>query len=182
MAADDREAFYRRYDKAVAALPAELRSQADFHTCGEDKAGIHFYDQWGAKYATVGQDGKVSIAGAKVAPEATLATKAGARPARGGMTSGQKEVLVKHIQRLNKSASTALSAIENIFGRLEKLEQATDDGFRYRGYWRAGMEAARGDAYTDDGNIWWAVRATKDRPRQESPDWMIAVRKGRDAR
>lgn len=70
--------------------------------------------------------------------------------------------------------------------RLERLEtnlqEVSDDGFRYRGYWRDGMKAKRGEAFTHDGSVWWAVRNTEDKPCNESPDWQVAVRKGRDGR
>jgi hypothetical protein len=52
----------------------------------------------------------------------------------------------------------------------------------YRGYWRDGMACEKGDAVTDGGSTWIAMRATKAKPCHESPDWNMAVRKGKDGR
>lgn len=69
--------------------------------------------------------------------------------------------------------------------RLEQMEARLADseehGFRYRGYWRDGVSAKRGDAYTHNGSVWWAARNTTEKPCNESFDWQVAVRKGRDA-
>lgn len=49
-----------------------------------------------------------------------------------------------------------------------------------RGYWREGAEAKQGDAMTHNGTLWIALCDTKDKPSQESGDWRIGARKGRD--
>lgn len=77
-------------------------------------------------------------------------------------------------------------ALEEIADRLEQLESAVTDavdhGLRYRGFYRDGLTAKRGDAFTNDGSLWRAVRDTADKPISESVDWQLVCRKGRDAR
>lgn len=77
-------------------------------------------------------------------------------------------------------------AVAPLLKRIEELESLfidlDENRFRYRGYWRNGMEAKRGDAYTHDGSLWYANRATDEAPSNESADWAVAARKGRDAR
>lgn len=79
----------------------------------------------------------------------------------------------------------AYDAMGELAERLERMETAlsevADNSFRYRGYWRHGMTAKRGDAFTEGGSLWWAVRSTSEKPCNESTDWQMAVRKGRDA-
>ena len=80
----------------------------------------------------------------------------------------------------------AYDSIVEMAERLEKLEagmqEVADNGFRYRGYWRDGMTAKRGDAFTHDGSMWWTIRDTSEAPSKESLAWQVAVRKGRDAK
>lgn len=80
----------------------------------------------------------------------------------------------------------AYDSLAEMAERLEKLEaglqEVADNGFRYRGYWRDGMKAKRGDAFTHDGSMWWAIRDTSEKPCKESFFWQVAVRKGRDAK
>lgn len=56
----------------------------------------------------------------------------------------------------------------------------TAGGIRGRGYWREGVEAKAAEAWTHDGTMWIAVRATKEKPSISSPDWYIGARRGRD--
>jgi hypothetical protein len=88
---------------------------------------------------------------------------------------------------VNKALDTQIVEVfEEIQGRLQSLESSVeevmDHGFRYRGFWREGMSSKRGDAFTEDGSLWICLRSTKDRPGYNSPDWHIAVRKGRNGR
>lgn len=51
----------------------------------------------------------------------------------------------------------------------------------YKGYWRTGMSAEQGDAYTENGSLWIANKATDKKPCYENrEDWTMATRKGRD--
>lgn len=52
-----------------------------------------------------------------------------------------------------------------------------------KGYWRDGLSAKAGDAYTHDGSLWIALRETSTKPGVGSKsDWRLAVRKGRDGK
>lgn len=90
-------------------------------------------------------------------------------------------------QTVNKSLDAeAYDAMAEIAERIEQIEskvqEVSDNGFRYRGYWKQGKFANRGDSFTWDGSMWWAIRDTSEAPSRESHAWQIAVRKGRDAR
>lgn len=53
-------------------------------------------------------------------------------------------------------------------------------GIRPAGYWREGVKAAAGEAWTRDGSLWIAKHATSAKPEAMSEDWILAARKGRD--
>lgn len=56
-------------------------------------------------------------------------------------------------------------------------------GIHYRGYWRDGVQAKGGEAWTHDGILWVAKRTTSAKPCVENKDdWGIGARKGRDGR
>jgi hypothetical protein len=56
-------------------------------------------------------------------------------------------------------------------------------GFNYRGYWRPGTVAKRGDAFTDSGICWYCHRDTETKPNRADQDtWSILVNKGRDGK
>lgn len=95
-----------------------------------------------------------------------------------------KSVEDTHITKaLDAEAIDAMAEMAERLDRLETtLQEFADGGFKYRGYWRDGMKARHGDAFSHDGSLWWAVRTTSDRPCNESADWQVAARKGRDAK
>ena len=94
-----------------------------------------------------------------------------------------KSLRSEHVAKsLDVHAYDAMGELAERLDRMETaLSEAADNGFRYRGYWRHGMTAKRGDAYTEGGSLWWAVRNTSEKPCSESTDWQLAARKGRDA-
>lgn len=52
-----------------------------------------------------------------------------------------------------------------------------------RGYWRDGLTAKAGEAYTHDGSLWIAQKQTAAKPStQAKGEWRLAVRKGRDGK
>ncbi len=53
-------------------------------------------------------------------------------------------------------------------------------GVKPKGYWRDGMKAKAGDAYSLGGNLWIALNDTTARPEYKSDDWYMAVARGRD--
>lgn len=101
------------------------------------------------------------------------------------------DLLANHVKGLegdpvDKSLdAAAYDAMTELAERLEQMEakvaESEEFGFRYRGYWRDGMKIKRGDAYTHDGSLWYALRSTEDKPCRESNDWNVVARKGRDA-
>lgn len=52
----------------------------------------------------------------------------------------------------------------------------------YREIYREGQDYEPGDAVTFGGSLWIALRATQSKPGDGSPDWRLAVKKGRDAK
>lgn len=52
----------------------------------------------------------------------------------------------------------------------------------YREVYRDGVPYEGGDAVTFGGSLWVALRATTSKPGEGSPDWRLAVKKGRDGR
>lgn len=208
----ERQEFYKRFDAAVASLPAELRSRVELTSTGIDpRTGLMtLSDKFGRQLATVDEvDGKVSLV-SKAATD---------RPASqaGASQFVTKDALVKAVQKLMKVvgerievAESAVLQLDDRLGSIEgepvhkaldaeaydtmvelaerldrlesNLQEIADGGLRYKGYWRNGMKAKRGDAYTHDGSLWWACRDADDGPCKESPNWNIAVRKGRDGK
>lgn len=56
-------------------------------------------------------------------------------------------------------------------------------GIHHKGYWREGVQAKAGQAYTHDGILWIAKRTTSAEPSvANKDDWSIGARKGRDGR
>lgn len=53
-------------------------------------------------------------------------------------------------------------------------------GIHAKGYWREGVKASAGDAWTHDGCLWVAKTSTSAKPETQSSDWFLAARKGRD--
>lgn len=49
-----------------------------------------------------------------------------------------------------------------------------------RGYWKQGFKAERGDAVTEGGTLYIALRDTAEKPGTGAKDWRIGARKGRD--
>lgn len=80
----------------------------------------------------------------------------------------------------------AYDAMAEMAERLERLESSVaelaDHGFHYRGYWRDGKSAKRNYAFTHNGSLWIAMRDTSDTPSNDSLDWNVIARKGRDGR
>jgi len=64
-------------------------------------------------------------------------------------------------------------------GRVKELRYPAG-GIHGKGYWREGVKAAANEAWTHDGCMWIATKATAAKPEVSSPDWFLAARKGRD--
>lgn len=50
-----------------------------------------------------------------------------------------------------------------------------------KGYWKEGVKAEKGDAMTEAGTLYIALRDTAEKPSTGAKDWRIGARKGRDA-
>jgi hypothetical protein len=64
--------------------------------------------------------------------------------------------------------------------RIVQLEKQAAD-FKYCGVWHYGESYRKHNFCTYDGSIWICLRDTAAKSGQ-SPDWQLAVQKGRDAR
>jgi hypothetical protein len=193
----------RSYNKAVAALPEHLRARADDRTSNRfagkdwqirDADGVLLNPVYTLSPKTKPKPAPRPIAPAGMTKSERKLLLASAAKL-GELYDAFNEVVPKlddQIKQLNGDQfiktldAQAYDSLVEMAERVEQLEQSlreiADNGFRYRGYWREGMKAKRGDAYTESGSLWWAVRNTDDRPCYESPDWQIAVRKGRDGK
>lgn len=49
-----------------------------------------------------------------------------------------------------------------------------------KGYWQAGTKAEKGDAMTEGGTLYIALRDTTEKPGTGAKDWRVGARKGRD--
>lgn len=49
-----------------------------------------------------------------------------------------------------------------------------------KGYWKEGVKAEKGDAMTEAGTLYIALRDTTEKPGTGAKDWRIGARKGRD--
>lgn len=68
-------------------------------------------------------------------------------------------------------------------GSAEKELRFPAGGIHHKGYWREGIQAKGGDAWTHDGILWIAKRTTSAEPSTANKDdWSIGARKGRDGR
>jgi hypothetical protein len=90
------------------------------------------------------------------------------------MAESFEEELAKVLAELIKQHTRPLHA------RIEALEKQAAD-FRYCGVWHYGESYRKHNFCTYDGSIWVCLRDTAAKPGQ-SPDWQLAVQKGRDAR
>lgn len=50
--------------------------------------------------------------------------------------------------------------------------------FKHIGFWGPDRSAKAGDFTTHDGNLWRALRDTKEAPNYQSKDWQLSARKG----
>lgn len=65
-------------------------------------------------------------------------------------------------------------------GRSKELRYPAG-GIQPAGYWREGTKAEKGQAWTHDGSLWIAIKATPAKPENKpGGDWVLAARKGRD--
>jgi hypothetical protein len=91
--------------------------------------------------------------------------------------------LAKDFAQLRKHTDANSEAINQTVESFAKaLADMEEHNFKYRGYWRRGMHAERGDVYTNNGSLWFCMSATDDQPSKESLDWNLCARAGRDGK
>ena len=97
------------------------------------------------------------------------------------MAEGFEDQLVREITNLIlKHVKPLRDRNEALELRIVQLEKQAAD-FKYCGVWHYGESYRRHNFCTYDGSIWVCLRDTAAKPGQ-SPDWQLAVQKGRDAR
>lgn len=168
--------FYRRFDAAIEKMPLAMRAKASVTRTIEEEHGLIFQDEHGCAFARVTHDGRIfdPTTEKKEAPERRPVQRAA--PVAHAPASDQQlsaELLGAAVGRI----------VKPLIGRIAALEAANaEKGIRFRGYWREGLMAQKGDATTNDGSLWIAVRDTDETPSAASPDWCLAARKGRDGK
>lgn len=63
--------------------------------------------------------------------------------------------------------------------RLAELEKTP---FAFKGVHEAGSLYSKNEVVTHDGSMWVALRTTQQRPGDGGDGWVLAVKRGRDAR
>jgi hypothetical protein len=71
--------------------------------------------------------------------------------------------------------------VEEIRALRLRVDSVESKGLRYRGVHQRADEYRKGDAVTQNGNMWVCLRETTGTPGA-SEDWQLAVRAGRDLR
>jgi HK97 family phage prohead protease len=199
------DAFYRRFDAAAALLPPGLRECANLHRADFDKRSgtITFRDAEGNQFATVDLNTKtVREPRAAAQPEPAAVETQTPRnlvtwkslnstslricQAVGEAIHKSESRLIERIERLEAYVPVdgeAFGELANFMERVESLEkEVRDRGFHYRGYWRAGKKAVRGEAYTHNGTLFYAMQDTNEDPDPHSLEWNVLARKGRDGK
>ena len=99
-------------------------------------------------------------------------------------TLGRVIDLERRLSVVEGSKNLDAEVFDEVAKCIERLElmqaELGERTVRFRGYWRDGMDAGRGDMFSDRGSTWIAVRSTRDRPESRSPDWCIAARGAKD--
>lgn len=91
--------------------------------------------------------------------------------------------LANDLARLRTQSNANAEAINQTVESFAKaLADMEEHNFKYRGYWRRGMQAERGDVYTNNGSLWFCMSATSEQPSRESLDWNLCARAGRDGK
>jgi hypothetical protein len=70
--------------------------------------------------------------------------------------------------------------IASLLARIEKLE-ARDQEVKYLGTWEQ-REYRPGNFVTYQGSVWACMETTTQRPGSGGPQWVLAVKRGQDAR
>lgn len=95
--------------------------------------------------------------------------------------AGKDGLSVEHLEREYDPATHEIVETWRVPGsEVVKSLRYSAGGVRYRGYWKAGVTAKAGEAWTEKGTMWVALKDTSAQPVDGSPDWSVGARKGRD--
>ena len=95
---------------------------------------------------------------------------------------GKDGLSAENFEREYDSGTHEIVERWTVAGR-EKTLRYPAGGIRPGGYWREGVVAKAGEAWTHDGTMWIAKRNTSERPGLTAKDdWYIGARKGRDGK
>ena len=161
----------RRHEAALALLPEDARGLASFAHSRCDGRTVTLRDEALEVLATVDLRTKEVRIG--TVPPRPMPSKARPTEAIGYVTH-------EDLAEFGAAAGNLISEIKASL--LAEIKALQEDSLRYRGYWEMGMTAKRGEAYTHGGSLWRANRGTDHSPCNESPDWSVIARKGRDAK
>lgn len=176
------DANERRFDAALSLLPAEMRGFADIRRCGMDGNRVFLDDPFGKRMATIDLVTKAVHYPVPDTPVPSQRKEAPRKLAPAGMTPSERELLFSVSKFAKQLEEETAGAILDLLELVKRLESKVEErGFHYRGYYRSGMTAKKGEAFTNDGSLWIAMRDTEDPPRNGSADWNLLARKGRDA-
>jgi hypothetical protein len=206
-----RDELYRRYDLAVAALPAELKKLAG-STIGArdmDDGAMMIYARDGKELVKIDVFDNVTVVYDQKPPEPAPApqppVKYASERALMLLAKMVREALAQHADALiavdDRLKSTEASAVTKsldahaydamieISERVDRLEaelkaaraDLDERGWRFKGYWRAGTVAKKSEAWVHDGSTFLAIATTQEKPSADSPDWRVIARKGKSA-
>ncbi|MFT4255690.1 MAG: HK97 family phage prohead protease [Pseudoxanthomonas sp.] len=174
------QVLYRRFDAITAELPVDIARQCDFRRTGTQGKRFTLVNAFGTVVASANMEtGIVTIGEPASSVPAPAKKQVGGFARRDDVRTALKAAGRYVREQMNASEERLTARITELESKLQEL---SDDGLRYRGFWRDGMSAKRGDGFTHDGSLWRANRTTEHAPSNESSDWAVLARKGRDAR
>jgi hypothetical protein len=184
---------YRQYDAAIELLPADLRPYASLTMSSCEGGVMRFLDSSGGTLAHVDLRTRSlrlidATAPASPAPAPRVSTKEFVTWKRLEKTltaigKANSELIGDMLRPVAQSILEQQARIEALEKQLrEALEKADNGRLCYRGYWREGMSAKRGDLWTEGGTTWFCNRGTNEKPNGASIDWNVFARKGTDGK
>jgi hypothetical protein len=82
---------------------------------------------------------------------------------------------------LRAAVETAIETrCSTLTDRIKQLEARPS--LVYRGIWNENEQYEQGQFVTDHGSLFYCERLTRARPSAGSPDWRLAVKRGRDGK
>lgn len=132
-----------------------------------------------------GKDG-VGLAGAMIDRDGALTiTKSNGEAVKLGIVVGKDGIdgkdglSVESLEREYDPQTHEVVERWSLGGRTKEMRYPAG-GIRAGGYWREGTKAVAGEAWTQGGSLWIAVKDTTEKPDAKSENWFLAARAGRD--